>query len=116
LTPDAVERLKQIQSQDGKLIKISVVAKGCAGGAYRLDYLTPPAGKFDEVVEQDGVTVVVDSRSLMKVIGSVMDFRDDVLASRFVFENPNVVSTCGCEESFATKEDEDRILGTGGKV
>ena len=112
LTPDAVSRLKEIQSSDGKFIKVSVVAKGCAGGAYKLEYVTA-VGRFDEKVEQDGVTVLVDSKSLMKIIGSEMDYSDDLLASRFTFNNPNVVSTCGCEESFATKEDEERLLGQG---
>ena len=112
LTPDAVARLKEIQSSDGKYIKVSVVAKGCAGGAYKLEYVDS-AGRFDEKVQQDGVTVLVDSKSLMKIIGSEMDYTDDLLASRFTFNNPNVVSTCGCEESFATKEDEERLLGHG---
>lgn len=96
------------------MIKISVVAKGCAGGAYKLEYVDK-ADRFDEVVEQDDVKVLVDSKSLMKIIGSEMDFTDDVLASRFTFRNPNVVSTCGCEESFATKEDEERLLGSSPK-
>lgn len=109
LTQDAVYRLREIQSDEGKLIKISVVAKGCAGGAYKLEYVDK-VERFDEIVEQDGVRVLVDSKSLMKIIGSEMDFTDDVLASRFTFRNPNVVSTCGCEESFATKEDEERLL------
>ena len=112
LTPDALCRLRDIQSSEGKLIKISVVAKGCAGGAYKLEYVDK-AEKFDEIVVQEDVKVLVDSKSLMKIIGSEMDFQDDVLASRFTFSNPNVVSTCGCEESFATKEDEERLLGSG---
>lgn len=114
ITPRATDRLKEIQSDSGNFIKVSVVAKGCAGGAYKLEYV-PKAARFDEVVEQDGVRVLVDSMSLMKIIGSEMDFVDDVLSSRFTFNNPNVVSTCGCEESFATKEDEERLLGASGK-
>lgn len=82
------------------MIKISVVAKGCAGGAYKLEYVEK-AEKFDEIVEQEGVKVLVDSKSLLKMIGSEMDFVDDVLASRFTFSNPNVTSTCGCEESMS---------------
>ncbi|BFZ54249.1 Iron-sulfur assembly protein 1 [Savitreella phatthalungensis] len=109
LLPAALDRLRLIQSTEGKLIKVSVVAKGCAGGAYKLEYVDR-VDKFDEVVEQDGVKVLVDAKSLMKLIGSKMSYQDDLLASRFVFDNPNVVSTCGCEESFATKEDEERLL------
>ncbi|CCG82079.1 Iron-sulfur assembly protein [Taphrina deformans PYCC 5710] len=102
LTTEALCRLREIQSEEGKMIKISVVAKGCAGGAYKLEYVEK-AERFDEVVQQEDVKVLVDSKSLLKIIGSIMDFQDDVLSSRFTFRNPNVVSTCGCEESVAFK-------------
>lgn len=101
LSDRAIARLRAIKSSDNKLIKISVVAKGCAGGAYKLEYVTQ-AQKFDESVTQDGITVLIDSKSLLKIIGSEMDFVDDVLSSRFTFNNPNVTGTCGCEESFTT--------------
>lgn len=67
--------------------------------AYHLDYVDPPGGKFDEVVEQDGVKVLIDSKALFSIIGSVMDWRDNRLSAGFVFENPNIVDTCGCGES-----------------
>lgn len=108
-TDPALQRLRDIKSAQHKYIKISVVAKGCAGGAYKLDYVDSPS-RFDETVTVDDVTVVVDSKSLMKIIGSEMDYKSDFLSSKFTFNNPNIVSTCGCEESFATKEDEERLL------
>ena len=101
--------MRDIKSAQDKYIKISVVAKGCAGGAYKLEYVDKPS-RFDETVSVDDVTVVVDSKSLMKIIGSEMDYQSEFLSSKFTFKNPNVVSTCGCEESFATKEDEERLL------
>ena len=67
--------------------------------AYHLDYVDPPGGKFDEVVEQDGVRVLIDSKALFSIIGSRMDWRDTKLSAGFVFDNPNIVDTCGCGES-----------------
>ena len=66
--------------------------------SYNLEYVTKPQ-RFDEVVKQDGVTVVIDSKALFSVIGSEMDWEDTRLSQRFVFNNPNVSSECGCKES-----------------
>jgi iron-sulfur cluster assembly protein len=66
---------------------------------YTLDYVTAKQ-KFDEVIEQDGVTVLVDSKALFSLIGSEMDYQEDVLNSQFVFLNPNVKEMCGCGQSF----------------
>ncbi|GHJ89160.1 hypothetical protein NliqN6_5562 [Naganishia liquefaciens] len=102
LTPLAVERLKDLMTDpsDPKLIRISVKNKGCAGMSYHLEYVTPPGGKFDEVVEQDGVRVLIDSKALFSIIGSEMDWKEDRLSAKFVFNNPNVKDACGCGESF----------------
>ena len=77
----AVERLKDLMTDpsDPKLIRISVKNKGCAGMSYHLEYVTPPGGKFDEVVEQDGVRVLIDSKALFSIIGSEMDWKEDRL-------------------------------------
>ncbi|KAI5991439.1 hypothetical protein EDD15DRAFT_2275058 [Pisolithus albus] len=80
-------------------IRIGVRNKGCAGLSYHLEYVDKP-GKFDEVVEQDGVKVFVDSRALFSIIGSEMDWKEDALSAKFVFNNPNIKDACGCGESF----------------
>ncbi|KAJ3090711.1 Iron-sulfur assembly protein 1, partial [Phlyctochytrium bullatum] len=75
--------------------------KGCSGQAYTLDYVEPSqVGRLDEVVEQDGVRVLIDSKALFSLIGSEMDFVEDALSSQFVFNNPNVKEMCGCGQSF----------------
>jgi iron-sulfur cluster assembly 1 len=89
---------------------VGVKNRGCAGLAYHLEYVDQP-GKFDEIVEQDGmhydggtdlgVKVLIDSRALFSIIGSRMDFVEDKLSARFVFENPHVKGSCGCGESFS---------------
>ncbi|WWC63218.1 uncharacterized protein I303_105818 [Kwoniella dejecticola CBS 10117] len=101
MTPSAISRLKALISSptEPKLLRISVKSRGCAGMAYHLDYVSPPGGRFDEVVEQDGVKVLIDSKALFSIIGSRMDWRDNRLSAGFVFDNPNVVDTCGCGES-----------------
>ncbi|GAA5912701.1 hypothetical protein JCM8208_007735 [Rhodotorula glutinis] len=100
LTPGAVERIRGLMDQpEPKLIRVGVRNKGCAGMSYHLEYVDK-ADKFDEVVEQDGVKVVIDSRALFSVIGSEMDWQEDALQARFVFNNPNIKDACGCGESF----------------
>lgn len=80
-----------------------VWCRGCNGLAYTLDYCQEgdiQAGGRQEVVEQDGIRVVIDPSALMYVVGTRMDFVEDALRSEFVFENPNATGTCGCGESF----------------
>jgi len=100
LAPSAVQRLKELlMLPEPKLIRIGVKQKGCAGMSYSLEYVDKPQ-KFDEVVEQDGVKVVVDSKALFSIIGSEMEWIEDRLSARFIFNNPNIRDSCGCGESF----------------
>jgi len=100
LTPGAVQRLQALLSgPTPKLIRIGVRNKGCAGLSYHLEYVDQP-GKFDEVVEQDGVRVLIDSKALFSIIGSEMDWQEDALSAKFAFKNPNIKDACGCGESF----------------
>ena len=78
-TPEAVKRLRALLSgPTPQLIRIGVRNKGCAGMSYHLEYVEKPE-KFDEVVEQDGVKVLIDSKALFSIIGSVMDWKEDPL-------------------------------------
>ncbi|KAH9855759.1 hypothetical protein C2E23DRAFT_723625 [Lenzites betulinus] len=100
LTPTAVERLRNLlKSPTPQMIRIGVRNKGCAGLSYHLEYVEKP-GKFDEVVEQDGVKVLIDSKALFSIIGSEMDWKEDALSAKFAFKNPNIKDACGCGESF----------------
>ncbi|KAI8902749.1 hypothetical protein BC833DRAFT_572368 [Globomyces pollinis-pini] len=100
LTPSAVNRLKELLNSDNpQYLKIGTKKKGCSGLSYTLDYVQD-IGKFDEVVIQDGVRLVIDSKALFSLIGTEMDFQQDQLASQFTFSNPNVKGQCGCGESF----------------
>ncbi|KAK1139318.1 Iron-sulfur assembly protein 1 [Aspergillus melleus] len=100
LTPLAIEQLRKLVAQpDPKFIRVGVKNKGCSGLAYHLEYVEKP-GTFDEVVEQEGVKVLIDSKALFSIIGSEMDWQEDKLSKRFVFRNPNIKESCGCGESF----------------
>jgi iron-sulfur cluster assembly 1 len=90
LTPTAVKQLRAMLDQPSpKLIKVGVRNRGCSGLAYHLEYVDKP-GTFDEMVEQDGVKVLIDSKALFSIIGSEMDWVEDKLNQRFVFKNPNI--------------------------
>ncbi|KAJ5605661.1 hypothetical protein N7510_008442 [Penicillium lagena] len=90
VTPLAIEQLRKLMdSPDPKFIRVGVKNRGCSGLAYHLEYVEKP-GKFDEVVEQDGVKVLIDSKALFSIIGSEMDWLEDKLSRRFVFRNPNI--------------------------
>ncbi|KAF8807624.1 hypothetical protein BYT27DRAFT_7189697 [Phlegmacium glaucopus] len=100
ITPTAVSRLHNLlNGPTPQLIRIGVRNKGCAGLSYHLEYVDKP-GKFDEVVTQDGVRVLIDSKALFSIIGSEMDWMEDQLSSKFTFKNPNIKDACGCGESF----------------
>lgn len=101
LTPAAVNQIKKLLKQKPEAIglKIGVAQRGCNGLSYTLDYVHEK-GKFDEVVLQDGVKVLIDAKAQMTLLGSEMDFQQSALASEFVFNNPNIKGTCGCGESF----------------
>ncbi|KAJ3106392.1 Iron-sulfur assembly protein 1 [Phlyctochytrium planicorne] len=103
LTPKAVSRLKELLSDPTapKLLKIGTKKKGCSGQTYTLEYVEPGKhSKLDEIIEQDGVKVLIDSKALFSLIGSEMDFVEDVLSSQFIFNNPNIKEMCGCGQSF----------------
>ncbi|KIV97793.1 hypothetical protein PV10_01500 [Exophiala mesophila] len=101
ITPTAILHLKELLDQpEPKMIRVGVKNRGCSGLAYHLEYVDK-AGAFDEVVEKDGVKVLIDSKALFSIIGSEMDWMEDKLSARFVFKNPNITEQCGCGESFS---------------
>ncbi|KAF4714212.1 hypothetical protein FOZ63_000501 [Perkinsus olseni] len=104
VTPAAASRIKDLMSEkhDSSIIglRLGLAKKGCENMSYTMNYARD-IGKLDEVVESEGVKVVVDSNALMYLIGTEMDFVDNDLASEFVFNNPNQKSSCGCGKSFS---------------
>ena len=107
LTDAAAERVRSILAQkqgggsDGSVkgLKIGVAPKGCSGNSYVLDYATE-IGPHDEVVEDKGVTIIIDPKAALFIFGTEIDYVQDKLKAGFVFKNPNEKGRCGCGESF----------------
>jgi len=102
LTPAAQQRVADLMARapEGAIgVKLSTPRRGCSGLAYSVDYVTQ-AGQFDERIETPGGTFFIDAASVLYLIGSVMDWREDDFTAGFVFENPNAKGSCGCGESF----------------
>jgi len=103
LTSNATDQIKKIMSSAPAgmdSLVIGVDKSGCSGYSYKLDFGNSSDLKNFEIIDQDGAKVLIDPKATMFLIGSIMDYRTDQLSSRFVFDNPNEKSTCGCGESF----------------
>jgi len=101
LTDAAASRIKDIMAKADKPfagVRVGVKNGGCAGMAYTMEYAENVA-KFDEVVEDKGVKLLIDPKAVLFLLGTEMDFKVDKLSSTFVFNNPNQTSACGCGES-----------------
>lgn len=101
LTEAAATRLRALyeRGEQGKLLRIGVGTKGCSGLSYEMTWADAP-GPGDEVVTDKGLTVLVDRRASLFLIGTVMDYETKPLSSGFTFVNPNEKGRCGCGESF----------------
>jgi iron-sulfur cluster assembly protein len=102
LTDAANARIAELMARapDGAIgVKLSTPRRGCSGLAYSVDYVTKEA-RFDEKIETPGGAFYVDGASVLYLVGSIMDWREDDFAAGFVFDNPNAKGACGCGESF----------------
>jgi iron-sulfur cluster assembly protein len=79
-------------------LRVGVKNGGCAGQEYVLEY-AEAAGPLDEVVEDKGVTILVEPKAVLFLIGTEIDYEISKLSSKFVFRNPNETDACGCGES-----------------
>jgi iron-sulfur cluster assembly protein len=102
LTPAAEARVAALMAKapaDAVGVKLSTPRRGCSGLAYSVDYVAEEA-PFDEKIVTPGGTLYIDGASVLYLVGSVMDWKEDDFAAGFVFENPNAKGACGCGESF----------------
>ena len=102
ITHNAASKIKEIISNDDNKpigVRVGVKSGGCAGMSYVLEY-TKEVNPNDEVIEEKGVKVFVDSAAIMYLLGTEMDYKKEELSSSFVFNNPNETERCGCGESF----------------
>lgn len=99
LTETAADRVKAIIAA-GQMpyLRVGVVNGGCAGMEYLLEYADAPDA-LDELVEDQGVQILVKADAILFLLGSTIDYETTRLSSRFVFRNPNQTDACGCGES-----------------
>ena len=100
VTERAFARLAEIgAAQDGKALRVAVDGGGCSGFQYEIDFDTK--NDDDLVLEGQGESVIVDSISLPFLYNATIDFSEELIGSRFVINNPNATSSCGCGTSFS---------------
>ncbi len=101
LSERAVERLRKLyaSSHRGELLRIKVSTKGCPGMSYDLEFVAE-AGAGDEVLHEQDLTLLIDRKASLFLIGTMMDYESTPLSSGFTFVNPNEKGRCGCGESF----------------
>jgi iron-sulfur cluster assembly protein len=101
LTEAAAERVREIMARAETPyagLRVGVKNGGCAGQEYVLEYAAQ-SDPLDEMVEDKGVTILIEPNAVLFLIGTEVDFEVSPLASRFVFRNPNQTDACGCGES-----------------
>lgn len=100
VTERAFERLSEIgAAQQGQALRVAVEGGGCSGFQYEIKLDTPAAD--DVILSGNGETVVVDQVSLPFLTGATIDFTEELIGARFVIDNPNATSSCGCGTSFS---------------
>src|SRR5438477_4230261 len=110
VTERAAERVRDLIAGNDKAlvgVRVGVKNAGCAGMAYTLDPVETP-NPADDVVNDHGVSVFVDPKAVLFLLGATMDFETTKLRSGFTFKNPNEVSSCGCGESVLLKPATER--------
>ena len=99
LTDAAAARVREIlDEREEGFLRVGVKNGGCAGMEYTMDYVSETE-KFDETVEDNGVQIVVDSKAVLFLLGSEVDYETTIMDAKFTFRNPNQTDACGCGES-----------------
>mgnify|MGYP001942484424 CR=1 FL=1 len=105
VTDTAKKRLDSLMEEEGKVlsnsfIRVGVTSGGCSGLSYKLDF-DSNKGEDDKILEDNGVRVLIDKKSMIYLIGTILDYSGGLNGKGFFFSNPNASRTCGCGESFA---------------
>ena len=101
LTDAAAERIKAVMAKAERpiaAVRVGVKNGGCAGMTYFMEY-AEKINPLDEVIEDNGVRILIDPKAVLFLLGTEMDYKSDKLKSGFVFNNPNQIGACGCGES-----------------
>lgn len=105
VTEKALKEIKRLQTSDpsakDSFLRVMIVGGGCSGMSYKLGFESKQPEANDTLIEQDGVKVVIDKKSLLYLSGTELDFSDGLNGTGFTFQNPNAKRTCGCGTSFS---------------
>jgi iron-sulfur cluster assembly protein len=105
VSDNALSEIKRLQDADptskDSYIRVMVVGGGCSGMSYKLGFESKPLEATDKVFEREGVRVVVDTKSLLYLSGTQLDYSGGLAGTGFTFTNPNAKRTCGCGTSFS---------------
>ncbi len=94
------KRLIELQGAPDMVVRVAVQGGGCSGFTYKMNFDTK-VSEFDEVIQADGVRVVVDAKSALFLKGTTLDYVNALMGGGFKFINPNATGSCGCGESFS---------------
>ena len=104
VTETAKKKIFSLLEEEGMgrdaYVKVGVSSGGCSGLSYNLDF-TKDKSEGDKLIEDNGVRILIDKKSLLYLVGTVLDFSGGLNGKGFTFNNPNASRTCGCGESFA---------------
>lgn len=105
VTESAVKQIESIKTSEQKsaedLLRVNVKRGGCSGFSYKLDFDSNTNEKDKTIELKEGLKIVIDSQSLLYIMGMTLDFEGGLNGQGFVFSNPNATTTCGCGSSFA---------------
>ena len=102
ITDRAAEKIRALLggAKEGHGLRVKVVEGGCSGFEYKMAIDSPAAG--DQIFEKNGARIMLDPQSILHLDGTALDYKNELMHSGFVFNNPNVKGTCGCGTSFST--------------
>ncbi len=103
ITDSAKKRLNHLLEEQGKknsYVRVGVESGGCSGLSYKLDF-DNIKNDDDEIIANNGISLLINKKSVLYLVGTILEFSDGLNGKGFVFNNPNASRTCGCGESFS---------------
>ena len=103
VSDSAKNRLKHLLNQEKEkknYVRVGVESGGCSGLSYKLEFENIKR-EDDELFEDNGVSILINKKSVLYLAGTILEFSDGLNGKGFVFNNPNANRTCGCGESFS---------------
>ena len=103
ITDPAKKRLNHLleaQGEKNSYVRVGVESGGCSGLSYKLDF-DNTKNDDDEIIENNGISLLINKKSVLYLVGTILEFSDGLNGKGFVFNNPNASRTCGCGESFS---------------